>query len=162
MSPLVTDSKNRFNAVYHKILNARLFITAFMLVTFLLVLGGIGLCIILDIKIIQEWKEIIIFLLGAFVGSFTRSIDYWFNNSQRDSQILEKMDQENDSDNLVVSKLEMQNRTDKKTNTEEPIENIEPVENIEKTEEKAAIDKPVELIDKPVEVIDKPVEGDNI
>ena len=36
-----------------------------------------------------EWKEILLVLLGAFVGSFSRVIDHWFNNSQAEEKLLE-------------------------------------------------------------------------
>ena len=36
-----------------------------------------------------EWKEILLVMLGAFVGSFTKVIDFWFNNSESDNKLLE-------------------------------------------------------------------------
>ncbi len=36
-----------------------------------------------------EWKEILLVMLGAFVGSFTKVIDFWFNNSENDNKLLE-------------------------------------------------------------------------
>ena len=37
----------------------------------------------------SEWKEILLVMLGAFVGSFTKVIDFWFNNSENDNKLLE-------------------------------------------------------------------------
>jgi hypothetical protein len=57
----------------------------------------------------QEWKEILLLILGAFIGSYNRVIDFWFNNSQRDQIMLQKIDEEDDppgtpkSDKLLVS-----------------------------------------------------------
>jgi len=57
----------------------------------------------------QEWKEILLLILGAFIGSYNRVIDFWFNNSQRDQIMLQKIDEEDDppgtpkTDKLLVS-----------------------------------------------------------
>lgn len=101
----ITDRENRFNVVYQKMLNTRWYITILTMITLIVVLGGITLSILFKAHIAQEWKEILLLLLGAFIGSYNRVIDYWFNNSQRDDKLIEKMDQENDSDDLVKAKL---------------------------------------------------------
>jgi len=52
---------------------------------------------------------LMILILGAFIGSYNRVIDFWFNNSQRDQIMLQKIDEEDDppgtpkSDTLLVS-----------------------------------------------------------
>ena len=38
----------------------------------------------------SEWKEILLVMLGAFVGSWAKVIDYWFNNSERDNALLKE------------------------------------------------------------------------
>ena len=35
-----------------------------------------------------EWKEILRVMLGAFVGSWAKVIDFWFSNSERDNALL--------------------------------------------------------------------------
>lgn len=101
----LADDKNRFNLVYQKMLNTRWYITIITLLTLLLILVGVLTATMLNAHIAQEWKELLFLLLGAFIGSYNRVIDYWFNNSQRDDKLIEKMDQENDSDDLVKAKL---------------------------------------------------------
>lgn len=100
----ITDDKNRFNLVYQKMLSARWYITIITLLTLLVILVGVFSATIFNVHIAQEWKELLFLLLGAFIGSYNRVIDYWFNNSQRDDKLLEKMDQENDSDKLASLK----------------------------------------------------------
>ena len=39
--------------------------------------------------LMPEWKEILLVMLGAFVGSFSRVIDHYFNNSQAEEKLLE-------------------------------------------------------------------------
>ena len=45
--------------------------------------------IALQRDLMPEWKEVLLVLLGAFVGSFSRVIDHWFNNSQAEEKLLE-------------------------------------------------------------------------
>ena len=60
----------------------RFVITAVVLGTFFLIMMGIGSAIIgpgETPSINQEWKEILLLVLGAFLGSYSRIIDFWFN-----------------------------------------------------------------------------------
>ena len=38
------------------------------------------------------WKEILLLMLGVFVGSFAKVIDFWFNNQENDNKLLEHAD----------------------------------------------------------------------
>ena len=40
----------------------------------------------------EGWKEILLLLLGGFVGSFAKVIDFWFNNQENDNKLLEHAD----------------------------------------------------------------------
>ena len=66
----------------------RFIITSVVLGTFFLIMLGIGLAILgpghqaPDIN--QEWKEILLLVLGAFLGSYSRIIDFWFNANDDD------------------------------------------------------------------------------
>ena len=33
------------------------------------------------------WKEILLLMLGGFVGSFRKVIDFWFNNQENDNRL---------------------------------------------------------------------------
>ena len=60
----------------------RFVITAVILATFFLIMMGIGGAILGDgntPSIEQEWKEILLLVLGAFLGSYSRVVDFWFN-----------------------------------------------------------------------------------
>ena len=62
----------------------RFVITAVILATFFLIMMGIGGAILGDgntPSIEQEWKEILLLVLGAFLGSYSRIIDFWFNGN---------------------------------------------------------------------------------
>ena len=63
-------------------LRNRFIITAVILTTFLFIMIGIGSAILGDGEtptFSQEWKEILLLVLGAFIGSYSKVIDYWFN-----------------------------------------------------------------------------------
>lgn len=65
----------------------RFVITAVVLGTFFLIMMGIGGAILGDgdtPSINQEWKEILLLVLGAFLGSYSRIIDFWFNGKDDD------------------------------------------------------------------------------
>jgi hypothetical protein len=103
------DNANRFNIIFQKMMSVRWYITFITMVTLLAILCGIVLSIMVKATMAQEWKEILLLILGAFIGSYNRVIDFWFNNSQRDQIMLQKIDEEDDppgtpkSDTLMVS-----------------------------------------------------------
>ena len=98
---------NRFNVILQKMMNTRWYITMIVLLTFLMLLFGIVLSIVFQAHISQEWKEILLLLLGAFIGSYNRVIDFWFNNSQRDDKLIEKVDEENDTTEELEAKTSL-------------------------------------------------------
>jgi hypothetical protein len=103
------DKSNRFNILFQRMMSVRWYITFITMVTLLAILCGIVLSIMVKATMEQEWKEILLLILGAFIGSYNRVIDFWFNNSQRDQIMLQKIDEEDDppgtpkSDTLLVS-----------------------------------------------------------
>ena len=65
----------------------RFVITSVVLGTFFFIMLGIGVAILgrSDTPSInQEWKEILLLVLGAFLGSYSRIIDFWFNKADMD------------------------------------------------------------------------------
>ena len=39
--------------------------------------------------LLSGWKEVLLVMVGAFVGSWGKVIDFWFNNSEQDNTLLE-------------------------------------------------------------------------
>jgi hypothetical protein len=74
----------------------RLWITSITLVTFLFIMFGISYALLMDTILHQEWKEILLLVLGAFIGSYNRVIDFWFNSTERDNEMITRADQEDD------------------------------------------------------------------
>ena len=42
----------------------------------------------------QSWKEMLLILLGAFVGNLNKVIDFYFSSEDRDKMLIQKMDEE--------------------------------------------------------------------
>jgi hypothetical protein len=74
----------------------RLWITIVTLFTFLFIMLGISYALLNDTILAQEWKEILLLVLGAFIGSYNRVIDFWFNSTERDKELIARADHEDD------------------------------------------------------------------
>jgi hypothetical protein len=72
----------------------RWFITALVLGSFMLIIAGIFTAITYTTPIAGEWKELLLLLLGAFIGSYGKIIDYWFSDTDKDKMLVQKMDEE--------------------------------------------------------------------
>jgi hypothetical protein len=75
-------------------MSRRWYITAIVLLTFLLLTIGIVASIHTETVVGQEWKELLLLLLGAFIGSYGKIIDYWFSDTDKDKMLVQKMDEE--------------------------------------------------------------------
>ena len=62
----------------------RFVITTVVLVTFMLIMIGIGVALYNEAPMSGEWKETLFLVLGAFIASYGKIIDFWFNASDED------------------------------------------------------------------------------
>jgi hypothetical protein len=69
-------------------------ITAIVLGLFTLIIVGINAGVFLGATIGEDWKEMLLILLGAFVGNLNKVVDYWFNSEDRDKMLIQKVDEE--------------------------------------------------------------------
>lgn len=83
-----------FSRLLRGLMNKRAWITGVVLVTFLLLTAGIVFSIHLELQVSQEWKELLLLMLGAFIGSYGKIIDFWFQNGDLDRIITQKADEE--------------------------------------------------------------------
>jgi len=72
-------------------------ITLIVLLTFFFIIFGIVMSIMFKATIQESWKEMLLILLGAFVGNLNKVIDFWFSNEDRDKLMVQKMDEEDDA-----------------------------------------------------------------
>lgn len=83
-----------FKELLNKMMSRRWFITATVLVTFMMLAFGIVISIHMNTPVASEWKELLLLLLGAFIGSYGKIIDYWFSDTDKDKMLVQKMDEE--------------------------------------------------------------------
>ena len=83
-----------FEEILKSMMNKRMFISSVVLITFLGIITGIGIAISYNSEITEQWKELLLLLLGAFIGSYGKIIDYWFSDTDKDKMLVQKMDEE--------------------------------------------------------------------
>ena len=83
-----------FRDLLNAMMKRRWFITAIVLGGFMIIIMGIFGAIIGNTAISGEWKELLLLLLGAFIGSYGKIIDYWFSDTDKDKMLVQKMDEE--------------------------------------------------------------------
>ena len=107
------ENDQRFNFMLQQMQGNRWKITLIILLTFFFIIFGIVLSVMFKAEIQESWKELLLLLLGAFVGNLNKVIDFWFSNEDRDKMLVQKMDEE---DNTAKPALE---------SYEEPTEEVE-------------------------------------
>ena len=83
-----------FKDLLSNMMSRRWYITALVLGGFMLIMGGIFAAVLQQSPIAGEWKELMLLLLGAFIGSYGKIIDYWFSDTDKDKMLVQKMDEE--------------------------------------------------------------------
>jgi len=83
-----------FKDLLSNMMKRRWYITALVLGGFMLIMGGMFAAIFYKSEIAGEWKELLLLLLGAFIGSYGKIIDYWFSDTDKDKMLVQKMDEE--------------------------------------------------------------------
>ena len=91
---MVNNQPTGFKDLLNSMMKRRWFITAIVLGGFMMIMAGIFAAIIGKNEIGGEWKELLILLLGAFIGSYGKIIDYWFSDTDKDKMLVQKMDEE--------------------------------------------------------------------
>ena len=97
------ENSQRFNFMLQQMQSNRWKITLIILLTFFFIIFGIVLSVMFKAEIQESWKELLLLLLGAFVGNLNKVIDFWFSNEDRDKLLVQKMDEE---DNTAKPALE--------------------------------------------------------
>jgi hypothetical protein len=83
-----------FKDLLNSMMKRRWYITALVLGSFILIIGGIFGAITSNTSASAEWKELLLLMLGAFIGSYGKIIDYWFSDTDKDKMLVQKMDEE--------------------------------------------------------------------
>jgi len=101
-----------FKDLLNSMMKRRWFITAIVLGGFMVIIMGIFGAILGQTAISGEWKELLLLLLGAFIGSYGKIIDYWFSDTDKDKMLVQKMDEE---DGTTLSHTNDMKETNKPT-----------------------------------------------
>jgi len=83
-----------FKDLLSNMMKRRWYITALVLGGFMFIMAGMFAAIFYKSEIAGEWKELLLLLLGAFIGSYGKIIDYWFSDTDKDKMLVQKMDEE--------------------------------------------------------------------
>ena len=94
MSKIKQSESTGFRELLNSMMTRRWLITAIVLITFLTLTVGIVFSIHMNTTVGQEWKELLLLMLGAFIGSYSKIIDYWFSDTDKDKMLVQKMDEE--------------------------------------------------------------------
>ena len=120
VDPVQVDDKNRFYYMLQQMQANRWRITAIVLGLFFFILLGINSGVFIGAEINEDWKEMLLILLGAFVGNLNKVVDYWFNSEDRDKMLIQKVDEE---DGVTLSNVT-------KTGFESPAPDVYTEENV--------------------------------
>jgi hypothetical protein len=91
---MVNNQSTGFKELLNSMMKRRWYITAMVLGGFIIIIGGIFGAIMGATPMSTEWKELLLLLLGAFIGSYGKIIDYWFSDTDKDKMLVQKMDEE--------------------------------------------------------------------
>ena len=83
-----------FKDLLNSLMNRRWYVTAIVLGLFVLITIGIFTAIVMQVPMAAAWKELLMLLLGAFIGSYGKIIDYYYSDSDKDKMLVQKMDEE--------------------------------------------------------------------
>ena len=73
--------------------NNRKLITVIVLTTFFMIMIGIGIALFSEAAMGAEWKEILLLVLGAFIASYGKIIDFWFQKTDADTALIQAVDE---------------------------------------------------------------------
>ena len=88
------QAQSGFKELLNSMMKRRWYITALVLGSFVIIIGGIFFAITSKTPASAEWKELLLLMLGAFIGSYGKIIDYWFSDTDKDKMLVQKMDEE--------------------------------------------------------------------
>jgi hypothetical protein len=91
---MVNQPSSGFRDLLNSMMKRRWLISAMVLFGFMIIIAGIFVAILVKSPMSSEWKELLLLLLGAFIGSYGKIIDYWFSDTDKDKMLVQKMDEE--------------------------------------------------------------------
>jgi uncharacterized membrane protein len=62
----------------------RIILSIVIVLSFLFTIHAISLAMHYQSTVDSEWKELLLLVLGAMIGNFTKVVDYWFNAHKKE------------------------------------------------------------------------------
>lgn len=69
----------------------RLWITIVTLLILMGIVVSLGYGMLVGVQVTSAWKEILLLILGAFIGSYGKVMDYWFSDTEKDMLLIEQV-----------------------------------------------------------------------
>ena len=91
---MADQAPDGFKQLLNSMMKRRWYISAMVLGGFMVIIGGVFAAIMNKTPASAEWKELLLLMLGAFIGSYGKIIDYWFSDTDKDKMLVQKMDEE--------------------------------------------------------------------
>jgi hypothetical protein len=91
---MADQTPSGFKDLLNSMMKRRWYISAMVLGGFMMIIAGMFTAIGVGTAMAAEWKELLLLLLGAFIGSYGKIIDYWFSDTDKDKMLVQKMDEE--------------------------------------------------------------------
>lgn len=91
---MADQTPSGFKELLNSMMKRRWYISAMVLGGFMMIIAGMFTAIGVGTPMAAEWKELLLLLLGAFIGSYGKIIDYWFSDTDKDKMLVQKMDEE--------------------------------------------------------------------
>jgi hypothetical protein len=93
-----TNKNMKLSEMLKGIFRSRVVLSYVIVFSFFGVIFGIGHAMHTNTEISGEWKEILLLLLGALIGSFSKIIDYWFTDTEKDKKLIEEISKKNEEE----------------------------------------------------------------
>jgi|TARA_B110000914_G_scaffold142700_1_gene124936 hypothetical protein len=93
-----TNKNMKLSDMLKGIFRGRIVLSFVVVFSFFGVIFGIGHAMHTQTEISGEWKEILLLLLGALIGSFGKIIDYWFKDTDNDKKLIEEISKKNEEE----------------------------------------------------------------
>jgi len=69
----------------------RLWITVITLLILMGIVFGLGYAMVMGVQVTAAWKELLLLILGAFIGAYSKVMDYWFSDTEKDMLLIEQV-----------------------------------------------------------------------
>jgi len=107
---MADQAPDGFKQLLNSMMKRRWYISAMVLGGFMVIIGGVFAAIMNKTPASAEWKELLLLMLGAFIGSYGKIIDYWFSDTDKDKMLVQKMDEEDGVSLGSVNDIKESNR----------------------------------------------------